>query len=66
MTTPAITIGPHATVPAAARLMSARHVRMLPVVDEKGRLAGVVSRRDLLSVFLRPDEDIAADARRAP
>ena len=28
------------------------------------RLVGVVSRRDLLSVFLRPDEDNAADARR--
>jgi CBS domain-containing protein len=64
MTAPAITISPHATVPAAARLMNAQHVRRLPVVDDKGRLAGVVSRRDLLSVFLRPDEDIAADARR--
>jgi CBS domain-containing protein len=64
MTTPAITIGPHATVPAAARLMTTHHFRRLPVVDEKGRLAGIVSRRDLLSAFLRPDEDIAADVRR--
>ena len=64
MTTPAITIGRHATIPAAARVMNARHIRRLPVVDEKGRLVGVVSRRDLLSVFLRPDEDIAADVRR--
>jgi len=64
MTAPAITIGRQATIPAAARLMNTRHIRRLPVVDEKGRLAGLVSRRDLLSVFLRPDEDIAADARR--
>lgn len=64
MTTPAITIGPHATVPAAARLMNAHHVRRLPVVDEKGMLTGIVSRRDLLSVFLRDDKDIAADIRR--
>jgi CBS domain-containing protein len=64
MTAPAITIGPHATVPAAARLMTTHHVRRLPVVDEKGRLAGIVSRRDLLSAFLRPDEDIAAEVRR--
>jgi len=63
MTTPAITIGPHVTVQAAGRLMSTHHVRLLPVVDERGRLAGVVSRRDLLAVFLRPDEDIAADVR---
>ena len=64
MTAPAITIGSHATIPAAARVMNAQHIRRLPVVDKKGRLAGVVSRRDLLSVFLRPDENIAADVRR--
>ena len=64
MTAPAITISPDATVPAAARLMNMHHVRRLPVVDEDGRLAGIVSRRDLLSVFLRPDEQIAADVRR--
>jgi len=64
MTTPAITIGRDATIPAAARLMTTRHIRRLPVVDEKGKLVGIVSRRDLLSVFLRPDQDIAADVRR--
>lgn len=64
MTAPAITVGPHVTVPAAGRLMSDHRVRLLPVVDEHGRLLGVVSRRDLLSVFLRPDEDIVADIRK--
>jgi CBS domain-containing protein len=64
MSAPAITIGPQATIPAAARLMNTHHLRRLPVVDDKGKLAGIVSRRDLLSVFLRPDEDIAADVRR--
>jgi CBS domain-containing protein len=63
MTAPAITVGPHVTVHAAGRLMSNRHVRLLPVVDEHAKLVGVVSRRDLLAVFLRPDEDIAADVR---
>jgi CBS-domain-containing membrane protein len=63
MTSPAITIGPDATIPAAARLMNTNHVRRLPVVDQDGKLAGIVSRRDLLSVFLRPDDDITHDAR---
>ena len=63
MTSPAITIGPDATIPAAARLMNTHHVRRLPVVDDEGALMGIVSRRDLLSVFLRPDGDIAHDAR---
>ena len=59
MTSPAITIRPDATIAAAARLMNAHHVRFLPVVDPAGRLLGIVSRRDLLSVFLRPDAEIA-------
>ncbi|HEX4094218.1 MAG TPA: CBS domain-containing protein [Trebonia sp.] len=64
MTAPAITIGPDANVSAAARLMTTHHIRRLPVTDEQGTLVGVVSRRDLLSVFLRPDEDIAVDIAR--
>ena len=64
MTSPAVTIGPGATIPAAARLMNMHHVRRLPVVDEQNRLVGIISRRDLLSVFLRPDEEIARDIRK--
>jgi CBS domain-containing protein len=63
MTAPAITIGPDATIPGAARLMNTHHVRRLPVVNEDGKLVGIVSRRDLLSVFLRPDADLVHDAR---
>jgi CBS domain-containing protein len=63
MTAPAITIGPDATIPAAARLMNTHRVRRLPVVADDGRLVGIVSRRDLLSIFLRPDADVAHDAR---
>jgi CBS domain-containing protein len=59
MTSPAITIRPDATIAAAARLMNAHRVRFLPVVDSAGKLLGIVSRRDLLSVFLRPDAEIA-------
>ncbi len=44
--------------------MARRHVKRLPVVDAEGRLVGVVSRGDLLKVFLRPDEDIAREVRR--
>ncbi len=69
MTSPAVTIHPDATLPSAARLMNSRRVKRLPVVDSGGgvfggNLVGIVSRCDLLSVFLRPDEDIAAEARR--
>ena len=63
MTSPAITIGPDATIPGAARLMNTHHISRLPVIDEKGKLIGIIGRRDLLSVFLRPDAEIAHDAR---
>jgi CBS-domain-containing membrane protein len=61
MTSPAITIHPDATLPAAARVMNSHHLKRLPVVDPDGKLIGIVSRCDLLSVFLRPDEDIARE-----
>lgn len=63
MTAPPVTIGPDATLAAAARLMNARGVRRLPVTGADCQLIGIVSRRDLLSVFLRPDPDIAHDVR---
>src|SRR5215469_653069 len=63
MTSPAITIHPDAALATAAGLMSAHHLRRLPVVDPDGKLLGIVSRRDLLSVFLRPDAKIAHQVR---
>jgi CBS domain-containing protein len=58
MTRPAVTIGPDELVRRAAQLMSARKLRRLPVVDHDGRLVGILSRADVLSVFTRPDEEI--------
>ena len=49
---PAITIGPDAPVTEAAKMMHERHVKRLPVVDELGRIAGVVCRVDLLADYL--------------
>lgn len=58
MTRPAVTIGPDASVAEAAQLMNARRVKRLPVVTAAGRLIGIVSRLDVLSVFGRPDGEI--------
>jgi CBS domain-containing protein len=65
MTTPAITIGPRAGLDEAARLMRRHGVKRLAVVDGRGRLAGVVSRADLLKVFLRTDDALERAARAA-
>ncbi|MFF3270994.1 CBS domain-containing protein [Streptomyces chrestomyceticus] len=58
MTSPPVTIGPHQTVAEAARLMVTGKLDRLPVVDAEGRLCGLVTRSDLLKVFLRPDDEI--------
>ncbi len=61
MTRPAITIGATASVVRAARMLGRHHIKRLPVVDTDGRLVGIVGRKDLLTVFLRKDEDIRDD-----
>lgn len=61
MTAPALCTTPSTSVVAAARSMARHHVKRLPVVDEDGRLAGMVSRSDLLQVFLRDDQVIQHD-----
>ncbi|MFD5817548.1 CBS domain-containing protein [Streptomyces sp. NPDC127038] len=58
MSTPAITVHPEQRVADAARVMERHGVERLPVVDEEDRLIGIATRRDLLRVFLRTDEEI--------
>lgn len=65
MTSPAVTARPRWSVVEAARAMARHHVKRLPVVDDAGRLVGLVSRGDLVHVFLRRDltirEEITTD-----
>jgi CBS domain-containing protein len=61
MTAPAITIGPDAPAAAAAGLMHRQHLKCLPVVDADGNLIGILTRHDLLAMYLPPDDQIAAE-----
>ncbi len=58
MTADVVTIASTASVAAAARLMFERHVKRLPVVDSSHHVIGIVSRSDVLRVFLRGDDAI--------
>lgn len=58
MSSPAVTVSRRTPVADAARLMESAGVRRLPVIDDLGRLIGMVTNRDLLKVFLRPDDHI--------
>jgi CBS domain-containing protein len=63
MTFPVVTVRPQASLAEAARRMHERHVKRLPVVDEAGHLVGIVSRADLLRVFVRPDPFLEREVR---
>ncbi|MEU9121106.1 CBS domain-containing protein [Streptomyces sp. NPDC048506] len=58
MTSPAVVARPGWSAVRAARTMEEKRVKRLPVVDESGRLIGVISRRDLVQLFLRRDRAI--------
>ncbi|WP_406315426.1 CBS domain-containing protein [Streptosporangium sp. NBC_01639] len=63
MTAPAVTIQPHASIVTAMRIMEEHGVKRLVVVDGEEILQGIVSRTDLLKVFVRSDGDIADEVR---
>lgn len=49
MTTPVITVSPDDPVSTAARLMVNHDISILPVIDERKRLVGVIDRHDVSS-----------------
>ena len=58
MSRPPVTVGPYDLVSHAAHEMYDHQITCLPVVGAGGRLVGIISRSDVLSVFGRPDEEI--------
>ncbi|KAA1194420.1 CBS domain-containing protein [Pseudohalioglobus sediminis] len=49
MTPNPFTLGPDESLSTARRLMSEKHIRHIPVVDDAGALVGIVSQRDVLA-----------------
>lgn len=63
MTEQVLTVAPEATLSEAARIMSSRRVKRLPVVGPGGELLGVISRADVVNAFTKPDEVIEDEIR---
>lgn len=63
MSAPVITIGPDRDPSEAARMLDAHRIKRMPVVDDTGRLVGILSRRDVLRVFLRADDELEREVR---
>jgi CBS domain-containing protein len=56
-----VVVRPQDDVTAAVDVMAAKGFKSLPVVDDAGRLSGVISRSDVVRALARDDEVIAKD-----
>jgi CBS domain-containing protein len=63
MTAEVVTAKPMTPFRELVELLERRGIGALPVVDDRGRLVGIVTRGDLLKLFLRPDPAIAWEVR---
>ncbi|MEV5976666.1 CBS domain-containing protein [Streptomyces sp. NPDC052114] len=63
MSAPPVCVRADNTIAEGARRMAQEKVERLPVIDDEDRLVGIVTRRDLLQVFLRTDEAIRHEVR---
>ena len=65
MTKPVITFFAEQTLPLAEGVMHFRHLRHLPVIDDDGKLVGLVSHRDLLRAQISSLSGLTDEERRA-
>lgn len=65
MTPDLVTTTEGSPLAAAASLMFQHHVKVLPVVDPQRHVVGVISRAQVLKVFLRSDESIRKEVVRS-
>jgi CBS-domain-containing membrane protein len=61
MTSHAITVHESTDLAELADLMTSYNLKSVPVIDDEGRLVGVVSRSDLVRVRARADQQIERD-----
>jgi CBS domain-containing protein len=65
MTSPVVSLLAEQTLPLAEDIMRFRHIRHLPVIDDDGRLLGLVSHRDLLRAQISSLAGLTDEQRRA-
>lgn len=58
MSAPAVTVTMDTPIAKAARVMAERGIKRLPVVGSDGGMVGIISRADIMGVFLAPDHQI--------
>ncbi|HEX6209019.1 MAG TPA: CBS domain-containing protein [Actinomycetota bacterium] len=63
MTSAVVTVRPDTPIRRAITRLLDAGVKRLPVMDEDGKLVGIVSRTDLMSPLLRPDQEIEREVK---
>ena len=63
MTETVISTTPEVKIGEAARIMVARGLKRLPVLNEDGDLIGIISRADVVNAFTKPDEIVQDEIR---
>ncbi len=61
MTPHAVSVHPDTELKQAVELMTTTTVKSVPVVDDHGRVVGMLSRADVVRVLARADESLAGD-----
>ncbi len=61
MNTGVITIGPDEDICEAMRMMALNNITGLPVVDDRGRLVGIITEKDILVLLCNHLEEPALD-----
>jgi CBS domain-containing protein len=56
MTRKIVKIGPNASISDAAELMDSHKIKRLPVVDNEGKLIGIITRGDIIGAMVRGNE----------
>lgn len=54
MTHPVITVSPELPIPEAHKIMRDNNIRRLPVVDNKNKLVGIISNKDIINASPSP------------
>jgi CBS domain-containing protein len=53
MKTPVVSLKPTNTIKEAAKLMLERNIGRIPIVDDKGKLVGIVDREDIVKTLIK-------------
>ena len=52
MSKPLITINPNSSIKEVTELMQQNDIRRLPIVDNKGKLVGIITAKDILRLLM--------------